>query len=202
MTEVAELEPFAEESPRSGPCWTVAGVHASYGEFVWNTLYRMGVREPHLEDVYQEVFMVVHRRLETFAGRSAITTWLFEVCFRVASVYRRRAHFRRESLTLDAASAGQFDASASTPEREVEKRQAADSVQALLAAVHVKHRVVFVMFELEGLTCEQISAQLGVPIGTVYSRLHRARIAFKRGLERELVREERGQKAVRAAAAK
>lgn len=75
---------------------TAAEVHTRHGEFVWKTLFRMGVRSPHLEDVYQEVFLVVHKRLGSFMGGCAITTWLFEICYRVSAGYRRRAHFRRE----------------------------------------------------------------------------------------------------------
>ena len=96
------LETFSDPSVLARPRLTVAEVHSQHGEFIWKTLYRMGVRSPHLEDVYQEVFLVVHRRLDSYAGHCAITTWLFEVCFRVAAGYRRRAHFRREQLVADA----------------------------------------------------------------------------------------------------
>ena len=92
MTElINSLETFSDAGAVARPKLTVAGVHARHGEFIWKTLYRMGVRAPHLEDVYQEVFLVVHRRLDSYAGHCAITTWLFEVCFRVAAGYRRRA---------------------------------------------------------------------------------------------------------------
>jgi len=98
------LDTFSDPSALARPRLTVAQVHSQHGEFIWKTLYRMGVRSPHLEDVYQEVFLVVHRRLGSYARHCAITTWLFEVCFRVAAGYRRRAHFRREQLVPDAAS--------------------------------------------------------------------------------------------------
>jgi RNA polymerase sigma-70 factor (ECF subfamily) len=185
------LETFSDSSALARPRLTVAEVHARHGEFIWKTLYRMGVRSPHLEDVYQEVFLVVHRRLDSYAGHCAITTWLFEVCFRVAAGYRRRAHFRREQLVPDAASVSYVAAPTPTPEREVEKRQAADRLQDILSSLNLEQRVVFTMFELEGLTCDQIGENIGVPVGTVYSRLHRARKAFLRALSRQRARDAR-----------
>ncbi len=67
-----------------------------------------------------------------------------------------RAHFRREQLVPDAASVSYVAAPTPTPEREVEKRQAADRLQDILSTLNVEQRVVFTMFELEGLTCDQI----------------------------------------------
>lgn len=192
MTElISTLDTFSGSSPAVRPRLTVTEVHAKHGEFIWKTLYRMGVRSPHLEDVYQEVFLVVHRRLDSYAGHCAITTWLFEVCFRVAAGYRRRAHFRREQLVPDAASVSFVAAATPTPEREVEKRQAADRLNDILSTLNVEQRVVFTMFEIEGLTCDQIGENIGVPVGTVYSRLHRARKAFLRALSRQRARDAR-----------
>ena len=189
MTELINtLETFSDSAVRLRPQLSVAEVHARHGEFVRKTLYRMGVRAPHLEDVYQEVFLVVHRRLDSYAGHCAITTWLFEVCFRVTAGYRRRAHFRREQLVADAASVPYF-APTPTPERWVEKRQAAHRLQDMLSTLNLEQRVVFTLFELEGLSCEQIGTQLGVPVGTVYSRLHRARKSFLRALSRQRARD-------------
>jgi RNA polymerase sigma-70 factor (ECF subfamily) len=192
MTEaLSTLQPFSDSSAEPRPKLTVAEVHARHGEFIWKTLYRMGVRSPHLEDVYQEVFLVVHRRLDSYGGHCAITTWLFEVCFRVAAGYRRRAHFRREQLVPDAASVSCVAAPTLTPEREVEKRQAADRLQGILSSLNLEQRLVFTMFELDGLTCDQIGESIGVPVGTVYSRLHRARKAFLRALARQRARDAR-----------
>lgn len=192
MAELIDtLQSLSEPSQAVRPRLTVAEVHARHGEFIWKTLYRMGVRAPHLEDVYQEVFLVVHRRLDSYAGHCAITTWLFEVCFRVAAGYRRRAHFRREQLVADAGSVTYVAAPTPTPEREVERRQAADRLHDLLSTLNLEQRVVLTMFELEGLTCDQIGENIGVPIGTVYSRLHRARKAFLRALARQRARDSR-----------
>src|SRR4029077_5532314 len=78
--------------------------------FVWRSLRRLGVREENAADAAQELFIVVHRKLPEFAGRSKLTTWLYGVCFRVASE-RRRAGPRPQVGEQDAAAlvAGQAD---------------------------------------------------------------------------------------------
>jgi RNA polymerase sigma-70 factor (ECF subfamily) len=163
---------------------SVTQVHERHGEFVWRTLHRMGVRAPHVEDVYQEVFLVVHRRLRSFSGQSAITTWLYEICFRVAAGYRRKAHFRREELVSDWSEMDMMSSSAASPERQLVAARQAKQLERILDDMPLEYRVVFVMFELEGMSSEQIAESVGAPLGTVYSRLYRARKHFARALSR------------------
>ncbi len=162
----------------------VTEVHKRHGEFVWRTLHRMGVRPPHVEDVYQEVFLVVHRRLRTFNGQCALTTWLYEICFRVAAGYRRKAHFRREELVPDWSKHDAATSAASSPERQLQTSRQAKQLEQILDAMPLEYRVVFVMFELEGMSSEQIAESVGAPLNTVYSRLYRARKRFARALAR------------------
>jgi RNA polymerase sigma-70 factor (ECF subfamily) len=163
---------------------SVAQVHERHGEFVWRTLHRMGVRHPHVEDVYQEVFLVVHRRLGSFAGQCALTTWLYEICFRVAAGYRRKAHFRREELVPDWSELDARSSPIPSPERQLVAARQKKQLERILDTMPLEYRVVFVMFEIEGLTSEQIAERIGVPLGTVYSRLYRARKRFARALAR------------------
>jgi RNA polymerase sigma-70 factor, ECF subfamily len=159
-------------------------VHKRHGEFVWRTLHRMGVRAPHVEDVYQEVFLVVHRRLHTFNGQCALTTWLYEICFRVAAGYRRKAHFRREELVPDWSQLEPPTPAAVSPERQLETARRARLLERLLDDLPLEYRVVFVMYELEGMSSEEIAESVGAPLGTVYSRLYRARKRLSRALSR------------------
>jgi RNA polymerase sigma-70 factor (ECF subfamily) len=178
---LACAQPSVSEPPHEQPLPTrlsAADVHKRYSKLVWKTIHRLGIRGPHLDDVHQEVFLVVHRRLDSFEGQAALTTWLFEVCFRVVAGYRRRAHFRREHLVPDMASVTALAPPSCSPEREFEKREAAARVERTLSRLKLDQRVVFRLFELEGLTCTEISEQVGIPVGTVYSRLHRARHTF------------------------
>jgi RNA polymerase sigma-70 factor (ECF subfamily) len=174
-------EPAQDAEGQTRP--TVTQVHERHGEFVWRTLHRMGVREPHVDDVYQEVFLVVHRRLHAFNGQCAITTWLYEICFRVAAGYRRKAHFRREELVPDWSQMETLS-SLPSPEQALTTARRAKQLERILDDMPLEYRVVFVMFEIEGMTSEQIAESLGAPLGTVYSRLYRARKRFARALTR------------------
>src|SRR5262247_1360304 len=72
-----------------GSPMTFEEAYRAHFAFVWRSLRRLGVREEDAGDAAQEVFIVVHRKLPEFAGRSKLTTWLYGVCFRVASERRR-----------------------------------------------------------------------------------------------------------------
>jgi RNA polymerase sigma-70 factor (ECF subfamily) len=157
-------------------------LYLEQGAFLWRSLERLGVRESDLEDVMQEVLMVVHRRASSFdSRRSKITTWLFGICLRVARGHRRRAYFRREKLHETV-----FDrAHERTPETDLEQRDLERKLKLILDQMSLEKRATFVLFELEGLPCEQIAELMGVPLGTVHSRIHSARAQFKAALNKD-----------------
>jgi RNA polymerase sigma-70 factor (ECF subfamily) len=155
--------------------------------FVWRVLLRMGVRESDLPDVVQDVFVVVHRRLPAFDGRAKVTTWLFAICLRVASDRRRRAHAHRELCSgqvQDTPSEEATDADAI-----VDRQRARVLLEAILDRMPDEQRIVFSLFEFEGMTGDEIAELLDVPVGTVRSRLRLARDAFEQSVERLRARE-------------
>lgn len=161
----------------------VAAVHAAHADFVWRSLHRLGVREPDLPDMLQEVFVVVHRRQDSYDGQARLTTWLFGICMRVAAAYHRRAWRRRERPTDLSAPETELDGGAvsippSDPERAAELSQARARLATILDQMDLDKRAVFVMYELEGVSCGEIAALLDVPVGTIHSRLHSARKFF------------------------
>jgi RNA polymerase sigma-70 factor (ECF subfamily) len=176
-------------APASGPA--AAGPAASMTEFravydahfafVWRTLQRFGVPERDLADASQEVFVVVYRKLGSFEGRSKLTTWLFSICFHVGRTRSRRAHLHHEVLD-------DSYARASSPEQDVERgleqRRDLDRLQSILSAMDLDHRAVFCLYELEDLTGEQIAEMLSLPLGTVYSRLRKARAIVEHNMGR------------------
>jgi RNA polymerase sigma-70 factor (ECF subfamily) len=161
----------------------VARIHDEHADFVWRSLQRLGVRSADLEDQLQEVFIVVHRKLAHFDHSARLSTWLFAICLRVAASHRRRAHHRREELGLE--TSGNVGASdALDPENALARQQAIARLEAVLGSLGLERRVVFVMFEIEGIQAGTIAETLGIPVGTVYSRLSTARSEFNRALER------------------
>ena len=159
----------------------VSSVFNAHGQFVWLTLQRLGVRKADLDDMLQEVFVVVHRKIHTFDGQSKMTSWLFGICLRVASGYRRKAHIQREELEGELS---ELQHDVESPEDLAERRAAQIVLNRILDGLSLEQRAVFVMFEIDGLACPEIAALLDVPVGTVYSRLHAARAEFKRAAAR------------------
>lgn len=162
----------------------VTAIHAAHADFVWATLQRFGVRDADLEDMLQEVFIVVHRRLDSYDGTSKMTTWLFGIAMRVAAAHRRRAHVRRERAVEEVPEDTTSTNPTESPEEAAMRRQAQTRLQEILDAMDLERRAVFVMFEIEELSCDEIANVMGVPTGTVYSRLHKARKEFEAGLAR------------------
>jgi RNA polymerase sigma-70 factor (ECF subfamily) len=78
--------------------------------------------------------------------------------------------------------------SSARPDAELARRQAQDSARAILDRMDLAKRAVFLMFEIEGMSCQEIASEIGVPVGTVYSRLHGARAFFER--EAQLIAKE------------
>jgi RNA polymerase sigma-70 factor (ECF subfamily) len=177
-------------STRDVPAQAVAhprdalAVHQQHADFVWRSLQRLGVRPNDLDDVFQEVFLVVHKRLATFDGSSLLVTWLHGICVRVVAGHRRRAWFRRETPSADP-----FELDGGGPSEMPDDAYAVCQARATLArvldAMDMEKRAVFVMFEVDELTCDEIAAILGVPVGTVWSRLSAARKHFQAKLARE-----------------
>jgi RNA polymerase sigma-70 factor (ECF subfamily) len=167
----------------AAPGLTIREVHERHADFVWRSLQRLGVRSMDLEDQLQEVFLVAHRRLDSFDGSSELRTWLFGICLRIAAAHRRRAHVRREVATPDGEAPE--PASGSDPERAALEAEMRAELERLLSGLELEKRAVFVMFEVEGLTAPEIAGVMGTPVGTVYSRLAAARSELAKAAARQ-----------------
>ena len=151
---------------------TFEAIFREHAPYVWRALRRLGVRDVDLEDMCQDVFLVVHRRLSTFHGGSSIRTWLYGICIRAASDYRRRPHRAREAPAGD-----ELPEVPAAPEQEdiVERSLARDRLDDALDALDEAKRAVFVLYEIEGLLMPEVAEAVGCPLQTAYSRLHAAR---------------------------
>jgi RNA polymerase sigma-70 factor, ECF subfamily len=152
----------------------LAGLAGEHFQFIWRSLRRLGVPPAAVDDAAQQVFEVAARRLEDIE-RGRERAFLFKTALFVATDARRLAARSR------ARNGGDIDAlhdTAPTPEDSAllgEKRLFLDRV---LSAMTLELRSVFVLYELEELPTADIADLLGVPRGTVASRLRRAREAF------------------------
>lgn len=162
-------------------------IYEAHFRFVWRALRRLGVRESDVPDAVQEVFLVVHRKLPSFEGRSKMTTWLYGISLRVARDRQKLAHARRSVADHDAIAA-QVDEGADVG-AHAEKRQAHALLERILSDMPLEQRAVFTSFELDGMSGDEIAEMLDVPLGTVYSRLRLAREAFQKNVDRIRARE-------------
>lgn len=163
---------------------TFASIYEKYADFVWLSLQRLGVRASDRQDLCHDVFVVAYKKLPDYTERAALRRWLFAISLRLASNYRRKAYLRFERSTDDGDDAGAPIPEFAWPEAAAARREAFARAETILADMQPLQRVVFVMFEIEGIACDAIATELGVPLGTVYSRLHTARKFFQAEAQR------------------
>jgi RNA polymerase sigma-70 factor (ECF subfamily) len=150
-------------------------IYREHVRYVWRCVRHLGVREADVEDLTQEVFLVIGRKLSTFEGRSSLKTWIYGITLRVVSDHRRKAHSRREVSVAEPSEAPADD----NPQEEASRRGLRLRLQRHLDALSAAQREVFVLYELEELTMKEVADVVGVPLQTAYSRLHAARECLK-----------------------
>lgn len=167
-------------------------LYEQHFDFVWRSARRLGVAEAAVDDVVQEVFLVVHRRLGDFEGRSSLKTWVFAILLRVVADWRRTQRRKGGHASYDAmaSSHGEMaDERAACPAGALEQAEAVRLLHRLLDELDDDKRTVFVLAELEQTTAPEIAEMLGIPMNTVYSRLRAARMEFEKALARHRARE-------------
>jgi RNA polymerase sigma-70 factor (ECF subfamily) len=168
-------------------------VYHEYFPFVWRGLRRVGVAPSALDDAVQDVFLVVHRRLAELDGQLLIRSWLSAILVRVASDHRRRVRRRDEPTRSEAEGPG-FDSlpdpRAITPQRSAERNDDLRMLHRVLDDLDWEKREVFVLVELEQLSCPEVAEALGIPTNTVSSRLRAARRDFSQVLARHRASDE------------
>jgi RNA polymerase sigma-70 factor (ECF subfamily) len=160
-----------------------------HARFVASFLYRLGVRGADIEDAVQDVFLTAHRRGGYRPGAASPTTFLAQLALEVNLTRSRRAS-RAQPVDRDDLAAATLGEAPADPRHALATKDVARRLQASLDAMDEGHRAVFVLFELEGESCESIGAGLKIPVGTVFSRLHAARRAFREHVARGSRRDE------------
>ena len=171
----------------------LTGNTAAFGDLVrrhqdrlYNAVLRLVDNGEDAADVVQDTFVNAFTALGSFKGDAQLYTWLYRIAFNAAISRKRR---KRPAASLDAArgsdpSLDPVDASVgSRPDEGMERREDEARLYAALARMSPEHRDVLVLKDLDGQRYEEIALVLGVPIGTVRSRLHRARMELRNLLE-------------------
>jgi len=149
-------------------------VFREHADFVWRTVRRLGAPDAMADDLVQEVFVVLHRRLGEFDGRASLRSWLYVLARGVVGNHlrrhrRERARLRRVEPPLPRPG----------PEEYLHARDAAAMVELFLSTLSPSKRHVFDLSDVEGMAGPEVADALGIPINTVYSRLHAARQSFR-----------------------
>lgn len=159
-----------------------------YQQKVINLISRY-IHDPHLaEDVAQEAFIKAYRGLKNFRGDSAFYTWLYRIAINTAKNHLVTASRRLPANDIDASEAEQYsDASAlrevATPEREMFRSELQLTIATTIDELPVDLKTAITLREIEGMSYEEIAETMECPIGTVRSRIFRAREAIERKIK-------------------
>ena len=157
-----------------------------YQDRVFNVVRQVVGDHQLAEDLVQETFVQVYVKLDSFHGKSAFYTWLYRIAFNVSVSWRRRKRpLASISSARDDDSGGGIEPQdrGEAPGERLLREERAGLVQAALAALDEDFRTILVLREIEGFDYEAISEILDLPIGTVRSRLHRARSELRERLK-------------------
>lgn len=189
-TEASDSDAALVERVRSGEAAAFDALVVKYQDRVFNTCYRMCGNHADAADLAQTAFIRAYRSLHTFRGRCGFFTWMFRIAANVTLSHRRRRGPRLVSQVPDGDSlvtqhaegprdGDGFDA--------VEREETRRRLEAALARIDEEFRIVVVLKDVEEMDYAAIADMLGLPLGTVKSRLHRGRMML-----RELLRSEDG----------
>jgi RNA polymerase sigma-70 factor (ECF subfamily) len=172
------------ESERAQRDARVRAIVESHFDSVWRALKRLGVPEAGVDDAAQQVFLVASRRLDEIDPRGE-RPYLLGVALRVAADARRALLRRREVPMDETAELATIAPVGPTLEDLLDEKQALRLLGAHLARLPDEMREAFVLFELEELPAPEVANLLGVPVGTVASRVRRARDSIRQHLIRK-----------------
>jgi len=159
----------------------IAAVVREHAPFIWRVLRHLGVHDSQLDDASQEVLLVLLRKLADFEARSSLRTFIYGICWNVAAELRRSRRSASEHLVAELPES----AVAAAQDGELWLKQQHARLIEVLSTLEPEQRTIFVLYELEELTMEEIALALGAPAPTCYSRLYvareKVRAAFRRG---------------------
>lgn len=157
-----------------------------YQDRLYHAALRIADTPEDAYDVVQDAFLNAYQSLASFKGDAEFFTWLYRIAFNAAISQKRK---KKATASLDAGRNGKpiaepiDDSHGIVPGETMEQGEEEAKLHAAIRKLSVEHRAVLVMKDIDGLKYEEIAEATGVPIGTVRSRLHRARIDLRNLLE-------------------
>jgi RNA polymerase sigma-70 factor (ECF subfamily) len=171
----------------AAPALDIDALYNEHAAFLTRVLVRLVGDGGHADDLLQETFLVAYRKRLAFDGRAAVRTWLYGIAARLAMRHRRgKGRFLR---ALGRYADEPRERAAPGPALDLERARAAAQVRDALDAIPFKQREVFVLYELEELEGAAIAELLGIPVNTVWTRLHHGRKKFEDVIRRRAAKE-------------
>jgi len=155
-------------------------IYDEHSDFVWRNARRLGVSNSGAEDVVQDVFIVVQRRLPDFDGRTTLQSWIFGILVRVVRHYRR-SYQRKDARCVPLEQVGHSNTIQPGPRTPSEQAESAERVRLLenlLSQLDEDKRMLLILSELEGWTLREIAESLQSNTNTIHSRLRAAKREF------------------------
>jgi RNA polymerase sigma-70 factor, ECF subfamily len=174
---VADPEPITSSvivTASTASALDFATIYATWFHDVSRWCRAFGCPDADLDDLTQDVFVVVQRTLPRFDGRN-LPGWLYRITSRAVRDHRRKSWFRNLFLRPRDVVLDQLEHGSASPAELFEQKRAGELLDRLLATLSEKRRLVFVLFEIEGYSGEEIAALECIPVATVWTRLHHAR---------------------------
>jgi RNA polymerase sigma-70 factor (ECF subfamily) len=169
--------------PLAAPAPELNALYREHAAQVERWVMRLAGPGVDAEDVVQEVFLVVQRRLSEWRAEAKVTTWLYRITERVVHRQRRKQRMSRWLRGLAGDFTEQIPSERLTPVDELERKHAARTVYSALEGLERKQRAIVVLFEIDGLSGDEIAALTGTKLATVWVQLHRGRARFLKKLQ-------------------
>jgi RNA polymerase sigma-70 factor, ECF subfamily len=197
-TMQTEAEATLIDRLRGGDTTALEALMEQFASRVYRLAYGITRCEADSEEVVQDVFLSLSRKIEGFEGRAALGTWIYRITVNAALIKRRGKRFEAEVFLEDHLPAFREDGHregdrtwlladwSETPEQELLSKETQRAVRRMIASLPDRYRVVLLLRDLEGLSNEEAAEILGDSVASVKSRLHRARMALREQVTRSL----------------
>jgi RNA polymerase sigma-70 factor (ECF subfamily) len=171
----------------AGDAWALEELFCRHSEQVHRVLVRLRyVDREDLDDIVQTTFLEVYRAAERFHGRAAVRTWILGIAMNVMRHHVRDEARRR--LAMSAVATVSLTIDDRRPDDQADHRQSLARAQVEFEALPQEFQIIFTLCDLEGLRGVDVAVALGIPEGTVWRRLHEARLRLRACIEGEVRR--------------
>lgn len=180
--QIIEDEKLLIEMAANGNKVAFSKIFFNYKEMVYRVIYRLMGNSDYIEDAVQQTFIEIYKALPGFESKSKFTTWIYRIAVNVSIQFLRK---RRPHEKIPAIDPDEIEANFSSM-KEQDSKETLKIINVALKTMNLKKRTVVILHDIEGRTMEEISEIVGVPLGTVKSRLFHGREDLKRKLEKFL----------------